>query len=255
MKSSILFSLFVGLVVGNMIAERAVAQSYADRILADNPFAYYRFDESGGTQATDSSGNERHGTYMGGVDLGQTSATEQLGSAMLLDGESGFVQLGPLNFEADAFTIEAWINLESLDDSCCTSIYSPDGWEPGWVHYNLKGDSNIEFALNSGGPNNHNTNPETVPFGEWVHIASTYDRNEAVVRSYLNGEEIDVNPPDFNTPQAVTLTAPSQIGAWAGSRFFGGLIDEFAIYDTALSPERIRSRLAGSTTSDLDHSI
>ena len=257
MKNSPLLSLFVGLVMANgfdTMKGRAGAQSYEEEVMADNPFVYYRFNETDGTQATDSSGNNLHGSYVGGVALGQVSAADGLGTAALFDGESGYVQLAPLNFEADQFTIEAWLNLapEGLDGSCCTSIFSPDGWEQGWVHYNLKGDANIEFALNSGGPNNHNTDPETVPFEEWVHIASVYDKDEALVRTYVNGEEVEVSPPDFGTPQTVKLTVDAQIGAWAGSRFFGGLMDEFAIYDSALSPARIRVHREGAATADLD---
>ncbi len=38
----------------------------------DSPLVYYKFDETTGTIANDSSGNWRNGTYTGGVTLGAT---------------------------------------------------------------------------------------------------------------------------------------------------------------------------------------
>ncbi len=214
-------------------------QTYEEEVLSDEPVVYYRFEESEAGEATDSSGNDHHGEYVGSVEFDQDSAEEGIGSAILLDGASGFVQMNPLDLETDQLTIEVWVNLELLAGGCCTSIFSPDGWQAGWLHYNLKGDTNIEFALNSGGPNNHNTDPGSVLFNEWTHIVSVYDRDEAVVRTFVNGEEVDVFPPGFNSPQTVRLVASAQIGAWQNTRFLGGFIDEFAIYDSALSEERV----------------
>ena len=215
------------------------AAIYEQEVMSDKPFLYYRFEEDAGSEAIDLSGNDFHGEYVDGVELGQESATPGLGKSALFDGSSGYVQVPILDFESPQMTIETWINLEILSGGCCTSIFSPDGWQTGWVHYNLKGDANIEFALNGGGPNNHNTEPDTVPFEEWTHIASVYDADEAIVQTYVNGEAVDVSPEDFATPQEVALVVDAQIAAWQNTRFLGGGLDEFAIYDSALSPERI----------------
>ena len=245
-------NLVVGLFFLALRAPAAVA-GYEQEVLADKPFVYYRFEETGGTLAADSSGNGHDAEYVDGVDLQQPSADVGLGNAALFDGFSGYVQLPNLDFESDQVTIETWVNLELLAGGCCTSIFSPDGWDAGWVHYNIRENQNIEFALNSGGPNNHNTEPESVPFDEWVYIASVYDKDEAMVRAYVNGEEVDVNPPDFSSPQTVQFIEPAQVAAWEGGRFLGGLLDEFAIYDTALSEDRILAhfRAAASTGSTL----
>lgn len=226
--------------------------TYEEEILADEPFVFYRFNEADGANALDSSGNDRHGEYTGGVDVGQASLTKGLGTSAQFDGVSGLVQLAALDFESDQLTIETWLNLDKLSDGCCTSIFSPNGWSQGWVHYNLKGDANIEFALNGGGPNNHNTEPEAVPFAEWVHIASVYDKEEASVKTYINGQAIEVSPPDFSTPQTVQLTEAAQIGAWQDTRFLGGLMDEFAIYESALSAERIETHFLSAASADLN---
>ena len=227
--------LFVFLVVGVPILNAA---TYQEEVLSDNPFVYYGFNELDGSFAADWSGNGHDGVYVE-VELGAMSVDDALLTAARFDGASSLVEVPALDFESDQLTIEVWVNLEQLADGCCTSIFSPDGWQQGWLHYNLKSDANIEFALNSGGPNNHNTQSGDVPFDEWVYIASVYDRDEALVRTFVNGEEVDVNPPDFQTPQTVRLDVEAQIGAWQNSRFLSGAIDEFAIYDRVLSEERI----------------
>ncbi len=230
------------------VVPRLNGQTYEEEVLSDEPVVYYRFEESEAGEATDASGNDHHGEYMGGVEFDQPSAAEGVCRAVLFDGITGFVQMNPLGLETDQLTIETWVNLELLAGGCCTSLFSPDGWQPGWLHYNLKGDANIEFALNSGGPNNHNTNPGSVPFNEWTHIVSVYDRDEALVRTFVNGEEVDVFPPGFGSPQTVRLVASAQIGAWQNTRFLGGLMDEFAIYDSALSEERIIAHFEAATS-------
>jgi len=220
---------------------------YEDEVLSDDPVVYYRFEEGDLGQAEDASGNDNEGEYFGGIEFEQPSATEGLGQAILLDGASGYLQMNPLGFEMDQMTIEVWVNLSFLAAGCCTSVFSPDDWQPGWLHYNIKNNATVEFALNGGGPNNHNTAPNTVPFNEWVHLASVYDREEAMVRTYVNGEEVDVVPPDFSSPQPVRFNVPAQVGAWQNTRFLGGSIDEFAVYDTALSGDRIRAHFEVAT--------
>ncbi|HKU67695.1 MAG TPA: LamG domain-containing protein, partial [Candidatus Baltobacteraceae bacterium] len=46
------------------------SSAYASAVLADAPREYYKFNESGGTTFSDSSGNARNGTYVGAVTFG-----------------------------------------------------------------------------------------------------------------------------------------------------------------------------------------
>jgi hypothetical protein len=241
--SSVALMTLLGLTVTSLSA----GDSYEDEVLSDEPVVYYRFEEGGLGQAEDASGNDNEGEYFGGIEFEQPSATEGLGQAVLLDGASGYLQMNPLGFDMNQMTIEVWVNLSFLAAGCCTSIFSPDGWAPGWLHYNITTNATIEFALNGSGPNNHNTAPTTVRFNEWIHLASVYDGEEAVVRTYINGEEVDVFPPGFTSPLPVQFNVPAQVGAWQNTRFLGGWIDEFAIYDTALSGDRIRAHFEAAT--------
>lgn len=211
--------------------------SYEQEVMADNPFVYYRFDETEGTVAKDSSGRGHDGSYVD-VELGQASAAAALGTAIRLNGASSLVDVPALGFESDQFTIETWLNVDYILGACCTSVFSPEGWNTGWVHYNLGEPGRIEFALNGGGPNDRWTDADALPLEEWAHVVSVYNFDEEI-HTYVNGEEVDMTPPGFDSPQTVTLTAEAQIGAWQNSRFLAGAMDEFAIYDTALTPQRV----------------
>ncbi|MCA9212980.1 MAG: hypothetical protein KDB27_07945 [Planctomycetales bacterium] len=234
--------VFVGCVLGWSVSVRA---SYESEVLADNPFVYYRFDETSGEAASDSSGNDRHAEYVD-VEYGETSVSDSLGTAIRLDGFASHVFVPALDFESDQLTIETWLNVDFITGRCCTSVFSPDGWQPGWLHYNLGESGRVEFALNSGGPNDRWTFDDELPLEEWAHVVSTYDADEALARIWINSEEVDFDIPDFSSPQTVQLVVDAQIGAWQGSRFLSGAIDEFAIYDSVLSDERIEAHYAAA---------
>ncbi len=230
--------LFLCVVVCLMSSVGSSEASYEEEVLADSPFVYYRFNETGGETAKDSSGNGHDGQYSE-VELGQASAGDSLGTAARFDGFASLVDVPVLELESDTVTIETWLNVDYIVGGCCTSVFSPNGWEPGWLHYNLGEPGRVEFALNSGGPNDHWTFADALPLEEWAHVVSTYDADEALARIWIDGEEIEFDIPTFDTPQTVTLIADAQIGAWQNSRFLAGAIDEFAIYDSVLSEERI----------------
>ena len=70
-STSLFLMLFaIGAAGGN--TSFAAPPSYAAEVLADNPVAYYRFGESSGTVATDSSSNSLDGTYVNSPLLGTT---------------------------------------------------------------------------------------------------------------------------------------------------------------------------------------
>ena len=250
--------LFPAMLVASLcMPSQLVFAGYEQEVLADKPFVYYRLDETSGPTANDSSGNNHHGEYVD-VEYGEASGGSGLGTAIRFDGESSLIEVPALEFESDQLTIETWLNVDEIIGRCCTSVFSPNGWEPGWLHYNLGTPGRVEFALNSGGPNDRWTFDDTLELEEWVHVVSTYDADEALARVFFNGVEDEYDIPTFNSPQTVQLIVEAQIGAWQNTRYLNGAIDEFAIYDTVLSPERIlahyNARDAAGAPGDFDNS-
>src|SRR3979490_2221578 len=69
MSKALLAIGFVSMLWGNL----ALA-AYQDEVLADNPVAYYRFEETSGTTAFDTTANSNDGTYTNGVLINQSGA-------------------------------------------------------------------------------------------------------------------------------------------------------------------------------------
>src|SRR5580765_5800693 len=98
--------LLVTGLVSALLSNLALA-AYLDEVLADNPIAYYRFEETSGTTANDTTGNSNNGTYTNGVLIDQPSAAN-LGRAARFDGIDDYVST-PRTVSTN-FTLELWIN-------------------------------------------------------------------------------------------------------------------------------------------------
>ena len=84
---------------------------YSALVGADSPVAYYRFNETSGTVATDSSGRGADATYLNGVSLGAAGAwVDGANLAARFDGVNDQVELpdGFANFTS-GFTLEIWV--------------------------------------------------------------------------------------------------------------------------------------------------
>jgi signal peptidase I len=80
-------------------------------VLAAAPYLYYKFDETSGTTATDSSGNGRSGAYNGTVTKSVTPAActrDVPFRAVTLNGTTGYVGYATSFSAPNTFTLEVW---------------------------------------------------------------------------------------------------------------------------------------------------
>ncbi|MFT6832345.1 MAG: hypothetical protein ACJAZN_002517 [Planctomycetota bacterium] len=96
--------------------------------------AHYELNETSGTVCSDSSGNGNHGTYTGGVTLGQTATSPSSGTAVDFDGLSGYVDI-PGSPSLDALdsdlSITAWIEADTMQLQRVFSNRRPAGGGSG----------------------------------------------------------------------------------------------------------------------------
>lgn len=220
------------------------ASPYLDAVRADGPLLHYRFEETGGTTATDSSENHHDGNLInpGGLGFQQESAHSGLGSCFEFSG--GFLELPNLGTHSQS-TIEAWVRPDSIPGGGIAGLLTANGWAPGRVHLNLNG-STFEYAVNGGTPTATVSALETIIPGNWYHLVVTNDTLAGETKIYLNGTE----SPDTGDQigQAVVFGVTGlQIGAWDGGRLFDGRIDEVAVYDRVLSPERVAAHFQAAS--------
>lgn len=217
----------------------AGSQVYSRAIMADNPIAYWSFDD--GT-AKDLSKNNNHGQCEGDILFGVESAHANLAAAIDLNGSNAFIKVPELG-KFKQSSIEAWIKIEELnwralkDSNYLTSIYSTNSFGAGSHHLNVQLNLSVEQAIAGGGPNNVVSQRGSLNIGKWVHLVSTYDSlNGGSGVIYLNGKKVQSGN---HSASPVAVFSEAQIGSWGGRRKFNGKMDEVAIYGTTLTQSQV----------------
>ena len=220
-----------------------IAGDYAQTVLSDAPIHYYRFEETSTGQPAADLGTPggRNGIFTGGITLGQSTAPLDLGHAARFSGTPGtFVNLG--NFHpGNSATIEAWVQ---LDPSAANN--------PGYYAIVARWDGSYELDFAPGDVPNLIVRNQVNAFGlvaasaplargQWHHLVGIYDGG--VMTLYINGTFA------ASAPLAGTLRngGPSPDRVLIGATRDGstssfqwkGLIDEVAIYNRALSADRV----------------
>jgi hypothetical protein len=135
-------------------------------------------------------------------------------------------------------TISAWVYTNALtSQTICAkqsdfensyALFMIGGYAPnGKIYYQSK---NTATPLISSA---------TLATGQWYHLAVTFDNTQA--KLYINGVLDNTVTGDFSLPDDVTVTATT-IGSWLGSgggQYFNGRIDEFRVWNVALTPEQV----------------
>lgn len=229
--------------------------AYGAQVMADAPTGYYSF-EGDTISVTDNSGNGRHGTLVEPAKLRWTSGFGG-GQALAFDNSGssgGMVSMGAVEdftFADGTGTVEAWvapapgIKYRSDNFSWPFGNYRPgiascadDYWHPYYALEMRTSDATIgvenvpEWYVN--GPI-----PGGLPEDEhWFHVVAVF--NAGKLDYYVNGLQV-INQADFQLLPPDGFLGNFQIGAIdpQGDWGFPGKIDEVAVYDAALSPERI----------------
>ncbi len=200
--------------------------SYSQTVL-DTPglLSYWRLGEFGGSVAADAKGG-RHGTYVGGMALGQAGAlTGDADTAVSFSG--GRVKLPAMPSSGD-FTVEGWMQLRPTAAKNNT-LYGGfgslrllprrDGYYAG-IYLNGK-----EYLLQGAGASN---------VGAWVHWALV--RAGSRMTLYRNGAPVAQRT---NLPASAVAKLDGEIGRMRSSYPADAKIDEVAVYSGALSAAQV----------------
>lgn len=220
--------------------------AYAQVILADGPYAYWRLDETSGTVAADSSGNNRNGTYVAPVQLAQAKllpASPGTAYVGLTGGGSGYVDVsaaGQFCAVAD-WSLECWINVVSFSQSAgnegCTlmaSMTAPGG-TTGWA---IGASSSPRGALMYYTKNFSNLSVNgTLPLARAYFAAVRTGANQTLT-AWLNGRLVGSQ----NSGPALAPLIEAGLFIGKASNIAGtldGVIGEFAVYNGALGADQI----------------
>ena len=211
--------------------------------------ADYTFNEATGPAAADSSGNGQTATIVSAPT--QTSANSphvpgEIGNALQLNGNGEYVQLpnGIVSGLHD-FTISTWVN--------------PSANLP-WSRIFDFGNGTNDFmfmTLSAGGgplifsdatptnPGQTLTAPGQLPLNTWSHVAVTLSGTTGTL--YVDGKAVATNNNMVVNPSDLGVTTQNWIGhsQFSADPFLAATVDDFQIYDHALSASDIAALASG----------
>jgi hypothetical protein len=205
--------------------------------------AHLKFDEASGS-AADSTGNGWTGTMMNGP----LRTAGFNGNAVDLDGSNDHVRLptGVVN-GLTTTTLATWVQLDFVVN--WTRIF--DFGSSTSVNMFLSPRSGITslpvFAITtsgSGGEQRINSNVAIAP-NAWTHVAVTLNGSTGIL--YINGVEVGRNNGMTLTPSSMGATTLNYIGrSQYSDPYLNGRVDDFRIYDGALSPAEVAALAAAA---------
>jgi hypothetical protein len=214
------------------------------------PVGWWKFDETSGKVAADSSGNGLNGALLP-ASAGPVWVTGKLNGALQFNGSTDCVDLGnkaAFNM-AGSFTVSLWANIGA--------------WTSGWgcVMMGNRGEDNIGwqirryssdrlcFTTRGQGNDDVSSNLTPVPQNQWIHIGCVYNSANNTKAIYVNGL-LDKSV-STNGASVTPTTHNTYIGARANNTnatqesFFTGILDDVRLYDRALSGDDLTSTMTG----------
>lgn len=201
---------------------------YSRIVLADNPVGYWAFDETAGIIADDEGSGSNDGAISGGVthtaDGAPVSGNRR---AYAFDG-TGQVTVPDsqaLN-PTDQLTVELWMRTGATNQ---TLLRKQDQY---WLRITSTGD--LQLATYDNASERTDSYAPAINDGNWHHIVATATASEQ--RLYVDGQLVDTDP---RSGALATTSNDLHIGSDGTGEHFTGVIDEVAIYRTALDEARV----------------
>lgn len=207
-------------------------------ITEEDFIAYWLLDEGDGDEAEDSSGHEHHGTITNGNWI-----TGEIDGGLEFDGQTTFMEVqhtDEFNL-GESMTLAAWARIDSIP---MQHIGIPRKETEYVLHpTDAGGDGfNLRFYVGIGGawaaPVISNT---VVSYGEWHHLAGTYDGKE--VKVYIDGKLDTAQAQAGETP--ITQNPLRWANDCCGGRMLEGVLDELAILRRALDEAEVQQLMEG----------
>jgi hypothetical protein len=226
----------------------ALVPGYPRADVREGLIAEYRFDESAGRIASDSSGHHLHGRLEGHPQW----VKGYYGNGLQFDGASDYVYIGKQEILAvTRYTLAAWVRT----DGRTTDPERQEILEKAGAYWlNIRNDAHMLraggfFGGCRGRPYwTYLDTATAVPLHTWTHVASTY--NGTALTIYLNGglsvSTAEVRPPCTTNHKLLTIGAKKPEEHAPAEAFYSGILDEVRVYARALSQAEIQEVMQAS---------
>ena len=242
-------SKFVSLMLTVLLVLSVIPITVSAELSTDaNLIAKYDFDDA---TVTDSSGNGKNGTIQGNL---IQSANGVLNAAAEFNGSTTVTLPNNILTGLSATTVSTWVNPN----------YTPNWsrvWDLGSADNNYlvlmaRADANIRAEIRIGGGTARAVNIPALPDNVWSHVVVTVTRsgNSGTLTLYVNGQSRgSISNSNINLAN-MGNTSRNYIGKsqFSADAPFKGFIDDFRIYDKALTVDEIREVMAEGAGSLVD---
>lgn len=201
------------------------------------PLAHWKFDESTGATAADSSGHGSNGALYGNPTWRTTGGW--LGGALDFDGRGDYVRVdrpAGFDFAPGSFSISAWIYpRETTGQYRAILEYDRDSVNGNRFGLWLDENSCVHFRV---GLNTWQSVNALRP-NQWYHVAATFETGARTMRIYVDGvlEATATNQKGFVAPTLATLILGAR--GSADDEYFNGLLDDIRVFDSLLTGDEI----------------
>jgi len=200
---------------------------------------WWKFDETSGTSAADSSGKGNNGTLTNGP----TWSVGKMNGGLQFDGVNDFVDLDSASLiGTQALTVCSWVNPRSIGGNSKGTIIGNSQFlfristaNALWVTSNGEGANTASLA-------------NSVPFNAWTFACATRD-SAGLVNFFINGQPNGVTNQDSGTPASTAWGAA--IGARASGLTYNwdGSLDDVRVYNRLLSQNEINALYTNTSPS------
>ncbi|HRI13788.1 MAG TPA: FecR domain-containing protein [Verrucomicrobiota bacterium] len=156
--------------------------------------------------------------------------------------------------ELRSVTLATWVRVQGLDRTI-NSLFMSEGFLPGTLHWVIRNDGALGLtAFGEKGGYQILASPPVLTidqFGIWTHLAVVLDGRARQVTHFLNGQPVSSHPLRMAPPFRI---GTAELGNWNAHgdpgddplliRNFSGAMDEFCLFNRALTPGEISSLYA-----------
>jgi hypothetical protein len=224
--------------------------------LSEGLVAWYRCDSAAGTSGTvlpDSTTNGNDATLLTGTggSPGYSFSAGKVGNALnLIDTSKGYVAL-PAGLLANACeaTIATWVYING-DSNAWARIWDFGNDTNSYMFLTriTNVDQLARFGITVSGSAHEELiiGQTAVPFRKWTHVAVVLESSGGTL--YFDGAVVGTNSSLTLRPADLGSTANNYIGRsqFSVDPYLNGSVDEFRIYNRALSPDEIQALANGS---------
>jgi hypothetical protein len=236
--------------------DNGTATSNQAKVLVERLIVHYEFESLNGITVSDSSpAGEFDGTLTstieGGKPAGVTIVAGMVGNALDLTGgkdpNSGYVATSASAFDlgirgANPRSVSVWAKSRDMARSGVYFVGQPSLSMAVFGLHNENGDGGDYVYQFDHWGSNFNYTGDLSAYGNWVHIAHVYDGQR--IRIYVDGVKVADYGASLNTASGGDAL-PLLVGFWPAYNaayqhgVFDGVIDDFRLYNYALSPVEV----------------